>query len=104
MRVTPRASRSTIAGVTAGADGDASLAVRLAAPPVDGAANQALIAFLADQLRLRKRDVTILSGEASRWKMLHLGGDSAALAARIDALASSSDETDLAGSPPTQRT
>jgi uncharacterized protein len=95
VRLTPRASSSAIAGVTHSAAGEASLSVRLAAPPVDGAANQALIAFLADQFRLRKRDVTILSGETSRWKMLHLSGRPDMLASKIDALARSAGETDL---------
>jgi len=86
VRLTPRASRGGIDGVTADADGRPLLAIRLNAPPVDGAANKALIAFLAEALGLRKADVTIRSGETSRVKMLHLAGDGAAIAARLRAL------------------
>ena len=56
------------------------------APPVDGAANAALVRFLADALSLRRADVAILSGETARLKMVRLTGDGPALAARLDAL------------------
>ena len=61
--------------------------VRISAPPVEGAANAALIAFLATVLRLRKSDISIVSGETSRVKLLHLIGDEADLGARLLALA-----------------
>ncbi len=70
-------------GVFQGADGGAALHLRLVAPPVDGAANRALVAFLADALRLRKSDVMIRSGETARLKILHLSGDSAVIVARL---------------------
>jgi uncharacterized protein (TIGR00251 family) len=69
--------------MVADAEGRALLAVRLNAPPVDGAANKALIAFLAEALGMRKADVTIRSGETSRVKMLHLAGDGSAIAERL---------------------
>jgi uncharacterized protein len=69
VRVTPRAGRTAIAGMR----GDA-LAVRLAAAPVDGAANDALIAFLAEIFDRPRRDVTILSGHASRDKRIAIAG------------------------------
>ena len=75
VRVTPRASREAIAP---GPEG--SFAVRLKAPPVDGAANAALIAFLAKAFGVAKRDVTILSGETGRTKRIALSSDPAALA------------------------
>ncbi|HVJ53511.1 MAG TPA: DUF167 domain-containing protein [Aliidongia sp.] len=84
IRLTPRAARNELDGVAAGPDGRAVLQLRLAAPPVDGAANKALIAFLADRLRVRKADITIRSGETSRLKILHLAGDARALMARLD--------------------
>jgi uncharacterized protein (TIGR00251 family) len=84
VRLTPRASRSGVVGIVAGTDGRSALQLRLAAPPVDGAANKALIAFLADALDLRKSDIVIRSGETSRPKVLHLAGDSAAIIARLD--------------------
>ena len=65
VHVQPRASRSEVAGL----HGDA-LKVRLHAPPVDGAANEELIRFLADALGLRRDAVTLVSGATSRAKLL----------------------------------
>ena len=69
IRVIPRAGRTEIAGIRSEA-----LAVRLAAAPVDGAANDALVTFLSDLFRLPRRSVTILSGHASRNKRIALAG------------------------------
>ena len=69
VRVVPRAGRSGIAGKR----GDAWL-VRLNAPPVDGAANAELIEVLADVLDVPKRAVSIVSGERSRQKRVHIEG------------------------------
>ncbi|HOR00971.1 MAG TPA: DUF167 family protein [Anaerolineae bacterium] len=79
VKVVPKASRSEIVG----AEGD-WLKVRITAPPVEGAANEALAAFLAGALGLRKRDVTIAVGERSRLKHVRIRGLSAqAVAARL---------------------
>lgn len=86
VRVTPRSARDGIEGVRAEADGRSVLAVRLTAPPVDGEANAALIAYLAKALRVRKADIAIRSGETGRTKRLHITGDAQALAARLAAL------------------
>jgi uncharacterized protein (TIGR00251 family) len=69
VRVVPRAGRTAIAGVR----GDA-LAIRLAAAPVDGAANVALITFLAETFSRPRRDVTIVSGHTSRDKRVAIAG------------------------------
>ncbi len=69
MRVTPRAGRTAIAGVR-----EDVLLVKLAAAPVDGAANDALIALLSDAFDLPKRNIEIVSGESSRTKRVHLAG------------------------------
>ena len=69
VRVIPRAQKSEIAGVR----GDAML-IRLAAPPVDGAANAALVDFLRRQLELPARSIRILSGERARLKRLAISG------------------------------
>jgi uncharacterized protein (TIGR00251 family) len=69
VRVQPRASRSEVCGM----HGD-SLRIRLAAPPVDGAANEALVALLADELDVARRSVRIVSGLASRTKLVHVDG------------------------------
>lgn len=79
VQVIPRARRSEVQGLHSGA-----LKVRLAAPPVEGAANEALIAFLADALGTRKRDVTLVSGERSRRKLVRIEGiDSSTAAQRL---------------------
>lgn len=84
VRLTPRGSRDAIDGVETGADGRPALHIRLTAPPVEGAANAALIDFLADALDLRKRDIVIRSGEKSRLKVVHVSGDPDDLAARLE--------------------
>lgn len=67
--VTPRSGRTGFDRI----EGDA-VRVKLAAPPVDGAANTALIKFLADRLDLPRSAITMLSGETSRRKRLLLRG------------------------------
>lgn len=63
---------------------DGSLLIRLAAAPVDGAANTELIDLLARALRLPKRDITIVSGERSRTKRVRVAGmDTADVLARL---------------------
>ena len=71
VRVTPRAGRTAVAGER----GDA-LVVKLAAAPVDGAANDALIALLASLLDRPKRDVSIVSGDRARDKVVEIRGTS----------------------------
>ncbi len=87
VRLTPRAGRDGVDGIVPDADGRSVLQIRLRAPPVEGAANAALIAFLAAALGLRKADVSIRSGAASRRKQVHLAGEPAAILARLAALA-----------------
>jgi uncharacterized protein (TIGR00251 family) len=86
VRVTTKASRTEVAGAVELPDGKAVLGIRLAAPPVDGAANAELIAFVARVLGVRKADVSIASGETSRLKRLRLAGDAATLADRLERL------------------
>lgn len=69
VRVIPRARRTEITGRR----GDAIL-VRLAAPPVDGAANGALIAFLAERLNLPQRQIVIARGATARDKAVAIDG------------------------------
>jgi len=73
VRVTPRASRAAITGVHGGA-----LKVSLTAPPVEGAANAALIELLADALRVPKRAVRIEHGDHNRQKAISIEGVTAA--------------------------
>lgn len=67
--VLPRASKTAVAGM----HGD-SVRMRLAAPPVDNAANAALVEFIADKLNLAKRSVRVVAGAASRRKLIEIDG------------------------------
>lgn len=70
VRVQPRASRNEIVGWQ-----DGVLRVRLQAPPVDGAANEALLAFLAAHLGVPTRLVRLVSGSTSRNKVVEIDGE-----------------------------
>ena len=65
LSVVPNAKRTEVDGMH-----DGALRVRLAAPPIDGRANEALIAWLAKSLGVPKRDVEVLRGESSRRKQI----------------------------------
>ena len=79
IRVIPRSPRTRVDGRRGNA-----ILVRLAAPPVEGAANDALIAFLSDALDVPRRDVTLVSGERSRDKRVRIDGvDEATAIARL---------------------
>jgi uncharacterized protein len=69
VHVQPRASRSEIIGVHG-----AALKVRLQAPPVDGAANEALVRLLADSLGVSYRSVRVVAGATSRAKTVEVDG------------------------------
>ncbi len=69
VRVQPRASRNAIGGVRNGA-----LVIRLTAPPVEGAANEALTRLLAVRLNVPKSAVRIVSGERGRTKRIAVRG------------------------------
>jgi len=69
LLIQPRASRTELAG----RHGDA-LRVRLAAPPVDGAANEALVRFLAHQLDVPRAAVRITAGASGRRKTVRVSG------------------------------
>ena len=73
VRVQPRAARSSVEGVHGGA-----LKVRLTAPPVEGAANDALLELLSKWLAVPKRAVTIVSGATARTKLVQVHGVDAA--------------------------
>jgi uncharacterized protein (TIGR00251 family) len=81
VHVQPRASRNEIVGWREG-----SLAVRLTAPPVEGAANRACRHFLAEALGVKRADVELVSGEKSREKRFRVAGlTDAEVRRRIDA-------------------
>ncbi len=69
LLVQPRSSRTRLAG-----EHDGRLKLQLAAPPVDGAANEALIAFLSERLGVSKRQVVLLQGQTGRRKLVRVEG------------------------------
>jgi uncharacterized protein (TIGR00251 family) len=77
IRVQPRASRTEVAGTY----GDA-LRVRLTAAPVDGAANDMLVRFLADTLGVGRAAVRLVRGASSRTKVIEVAGIGAVEARR----------------------
>ena len=84
VKVHPRARKNVITGVV----GDA-LKLALTAPPVEGRANEACIAFLAGVLNVPRSSVTIAAGEGSRNKVIRVAGLSAVqVAERLKKVAS----------------
>ena len=73
VRLHPGARKNGVTGVQADA-----LKIALTAPPVDGKANEALIAFLADALHLPRARVALVAGATSRAKIVRITGKSAA--------------------------
>jgi uncharacterized protein (TIGR00251 family) len=84
VRVQPRAARDRVIGSHGGV-----LKVQVAAPPVDGAANQAVVNLLAEWLGVPRRSVAVLRGHSARAKLIEVVSDdpqalAAAIAARVD--------------------
>ena len=73
LHIQPGAKKTECAGL----HGDA-LKIRLAAPPVDGKANEALVKFIAERLGLAKSAILLKSGQTSRRKVLEVAGTTAA--------------------------
>jgi uncharacterized protein (TIGR00251 family) len=69
VRVQPGASKNEIVGIQ-----EDALRVRISAPPVEGKANKVLIQFLAKQLAVKRSQVEILNGHATRRKTIHIIG------------------------------
>jgi uncharacterized protein (TIGR00251 family) len=74
VTVVPRAPRTEIAGTR-----DGALLVRLAAAPVEGAANAELLAFLARALEVPKQRLVLVAGDKHRSKRVHVRGVAAAM-------------------------
>lgn len=81
VSVVPNATRT-------GADGlhDGALRVRLAAPPVDGKANDTLLAWLADELGLPRRDLSLVRGQTARRKWVEIDAPQQSVAATVKRL------------------
>jgi uncharacterized protein (TIGR00251 family) len=71
VRVTPRASKTAIDGVR-----DGRLVIKVTAPPVDAAANDAVVALMASTFHVPKRQVSIVLGATGRSKTVELAGAS----------------------------
>jgi uncharacterized protein (TIGR00251 family) len=69
VRLTPRAASDRVDGVV-----DGELRARVTAPAVDGAANNALVRLLADELGIARRDVRIVAGATGRRKLIAVDG------------------------------
>ncbi|MCJ2060356.1 DUF167 domain-containing protein [Methylobacterium sp. J-048] len=74
VRLTPRGGRDAVEGWIRDADGAPCLKVRVAAPPVDGAANTALERLIAGSLRIAAGAVQIVAGHQGRVKRLEITG------------------------------
>lgn len=78
MHIVPRAARSAVVG----RHGDA-IKIRIAAPPVAGAANEELVRFLAETLGVPRRAITVTAGMAGRRKIVSVEGIDMAAALQI---------------------
>lgn len=74
VRLTPRGGRDAIDGWTRDADGAPCLKVRVSAPPVDGAANEALEKLIASTLKVPGGAVKVVAGHQARVKRLEIAG------------------------------
>jgi len=79
VRLTPRGGRDALGGLRRDQAGRAQLLARVASPPVEGAANAALVKLVAKTLGLPKSAVTLASGRTARIKTLAIAGDPVAL-------------------------
>lgn len=69
IRLNPRSSRNQVTGWQ-----DDTVAIKLTAPPVDGAANKAALEFLAERLGIKKYQITLVSGATNREKVFEIEG------------------------------
>jgi uncharacterized protein len=84
IRAQPRASRSAVLGPIDDGRGGIALKIAVAAPPVEGAANEAIVELLAKLLGVPRRSISIRAGETGRTKLVDvLGMDEATALARL---------------------
>ncbi|MFP1131940.1 DUF167 domain-containing protein [Asticcacaulis sp. W401b] len=84
VRLTPKAAADRVDGWDRDEQGRPYLKVRVTAAPIEGRANEALIAFLAKRLKLPKSRLSLLAGDTSRLKQIEVEGlDEAALKAAL---------------------
>ena len=78
LHVQPRARRTEVAGLHG-----AAIKVRIAAPPVDGAANDELVRFLAERFGVPRRAVRLVAGAGALRKVVEVDGIAATEATRV---------------------
>jgi hypothetical protein len=79
LRIVPNAKRDEVLG-----EYGEAVKVKVAAPAVEGKANEALLEFLAEKLGIHRRDIALISGEKSRDKIVEMAGlDSAEARSRL---------------------
>ena len=86
IRLTPRARAGRLEGIVRAADGAPMLKASVAAPPAEGRANDALLALLAKNWGVPRRDLAVVGGAKSRNKSVHVAGDPAELLKRLAAI------------------
>ncbi len=91
VKATPRANKTEVTGMEMDAHGRPVLRMRVKAPPVDGAANKAVLRWFSDTLGISKSSVAIATGETARIKQVELAGDARELARKLEALVSEAD-------------
>lgn len=75
VHIIPKSTKNQVVGWETDAAGDRWLKVRVAAQPEDGKANKELVKFLAKTLEVPVKNLTISSGEASRYKRIKIQGE-----------------------------
>jgi uncharacterized protein YggU (UPF0235/DUF167 family) len=91
--VSPRGGRDAVEGLVADAEGRPLLAVRVAAAPVAGEANDAAEATIARWLGVKPRDVEVTGGLTARTKVVTVDGDPVALMCKLQALTAVKEPT-----------
>lgn len=86
VKAAPRAKRTEATGIESDSHGRAVLRLRVQAPPVDGAANTAILRWFSGTLGVSQSSVAIASGETARIKQVEVAGDAGALAGKLEAL------------------
>lgn len=89
LKVTPRANREAVEGLTDTGGGKMALAVRVSAAPSEGAANEAVLKLITRTLDLPPRSASLVSGASARLKQVRLEGPAEMIVARLEALAGS---------------
>jgi uncharacterized protein YggU (UPF0235/DUF167 family) len=87
VRLTPKGGRNAIDGIDVLSDGRAVLKARVAAPPSEGEANDALCRLIAKAMDVPPRDVAVVAGASARIKRLTIAGDGPTLIAALEKIA-----------------